>query len=49
MTHKFDPVNLSRLDNPERRKALPPREILLELGLKSGDYFLCLVINSRGI
>jgi ubiquinone/menaquinone biosynthesis C-methylase UbiE len=26
--HRFDPKHLHRLDNPERRKALPPDEVL---------------------
>lgn len=40
MTHKFDPKNLSRLDDPERKKTLPPEEILNGLGLKTGEAFL---------
>jgi ubiquinone/menaquinone biosynthesis C-methylase UbiE len=40
MPHKFHPVNISRLDNPERRKTLPPREILALSGLKEGDYMI---------
>jgi len=40
MAHKFDPANMSRLDNPERKKLLPPREILLDFGIKSGDIIL---------
>jgi ubiquinone/menaquinone biosynthesis C-methylase UbiE len=40
MTHKFDPRNCGRLDNPERRKILPPEETLRALGLKAGDVFV---------
>lgn len=35
--HKFNPENKGKLDNPERRKLLPPEEVLLELGLKKGQ------------
>ena len=37
MTHKFDPSNIRKLDDPERRKVLPPDEILMLSGLKPGD------------
>lgn len=37
MTHKFNPANIGKLDNPERKKILPPEEILLRTGLKAGD------------
>jgi ubiquinone/menaquinone biosynthesis C-methylase UbiE len=40
MTHKFDPRNWPRLDNPERRKIMPPEETLRELGLGAGDVFV---------
>lgn len=40
MSHKFDPRNLARLDNPERKKTLPPEEILRILELKTGETFL---------
>ena len=39
MAHKFDARHLEKLDNPQRRQALPPEEILLKLGLKPGDLF----------
>lgn len=37
MGHRFNPEHLERLDNPERRKALPPEEILrlLEVDLRT--------------
>ncbi len=37
MAHKFDPKNIDRLDNPERRKALPPEEVLRAAGMRPGD------------
>lgn len=37
MAHKFNPANIGKLDNPERKKILPPEEILLRTGLKPGD------------
>ena len=37
MAHKFNPQNIQKLDNPERKKILPPKEILIESGLKSND------------
>jgi ubiquinone/menaquinone biosynthesis C-methylase UbiE len=37
MPHIFDPQHLQRLDNPERRKLVPPYETLIELGLKPGQ------------
>jgi ubiquinone/menaquinone biosynthesis C-methylase UbiE len=37
MAHKFDPSNIRKLDDPERRKILPPEEILKLIGLKPGD------------
>jgi len=40
MPHKFNPQNIHKLDNPERKKILPPEEILLELGLKANDIMI---------
>lgn len=40
MTHKFNPAGMHKLDNPERRKILPPEKILSLTGLKEGDTFL---------
>jgi ubiquinone/menaquinone biosynthesis C-methylase UbiE len=40
MAHKFDPRNWARLDNPERRKIMPPEETLKGLGLRPGDVFV---------
>lgn len=37
MVHKFNPENKHKLDNPERRKLLPPEETLRRLGLEAGD------------
>lgn len=37
MAHKFNPASKQKLDNPERRKLLPPEETLQGLGLKQGD------------
>ncbi len=37
MVHKFNPVNQHKLDNPERRKLLPPEETLSRLGVAEGD------------
>jgi ubiquinone/menaquinone biosynthesis C-methylase UbiE len=37
MSHKFNPVNRNKLDNPRRRELLPPKETLLQMGLKQGD------------
>ncbi len=37
MPHKFDPRNIGKLDNPERKKILPPGPILLRLGLAPGN------------
>lgn len=33
--HKFDPKNLKKLDNPTRRKYMPPYKTLEKFGLKS--------------
>ena len=38
MTHKFDPANKSRLEDPGRK--LEPTQILLEFGLGKGQTFL---------
>ena len=35
--HKFDPINKNKLDNPQRRKMLPPEIVLEKLGLKEDD------------
>ena len=35
--HKFNPINKKKLDNPERRKMLPPEIVLQKLGLKEDD------------
>jgi ubiquinone/menaquinone biosynthesis C-methylase UbiE len=40
MAHIFDHRKMTKLDSPERRKILPPREILCEMGLHEGDIFL---------
>lgn len=40
MPNVYDPKNLHRLDNPERRKLIPPRETLEKLGLNYGDVFV---------
>lgn len=40
MTHRFDPKNMERLDNPTRRELLPPARILAEIGLAPGHRFL---------
>jgi len=37
MVHKFNPESKHKLDNPERRKLLPPEETLCRLGLAEGD------------
>lgn len=37
---RFDPTLISRLDNPERRKKLPPEELLALLELKGGEDIL---------
>ncbi|TDT57288.1 class I SAM-dependent methyltransferase [Fonticella tunisiensis] len=40
--HKFDSINLDKLDNPERRRDMPPYETLERFGLKNigGAVFL---------
>jgi len=40
MAHRFNPSQIYKLENPERRKILPPEEILIELGLCAGDIML---------
>ncbi|MCU0845736.1 MAG: class I SAM-dependent methyltransferase [Spirochaetes bacterium] len=40
MTHRFDPKNMQRLDNPERRELLPPSRVLADMGLSAGHAFL---------
>ncbi len=35
--HKFDITQKRKLDNPERRRIMPPEETLRKLGLKTGD------------
>ncbi len=37
MVHKFNPKSKHKLDNPERRKLLPPEQTLDRLGLTAGD------------
>jgi ubiquinone/menaquinone biosynthesis C-methylase UbiE len=37
MTHKFDPININRLDNEWRRQNIPPLPTLEKLGLSSTD------------
>jgi ubiquinone/menaquinone biosynthesis C-methylase UbiE len=37
MTHKFDPINKTKLDNEWRRQNLPPTQTLEKLGLMPSD------------
>jgi ubiquinone/menaquinone biosynthesis C-methylase UbiE len=37
---RFDPAKMAKLDNPERRKALPPEKILSLLEMKENDIVL---------
>lgn len=37
MNHIFNQFDAPKLDNPMRRKILPPKETLLDLGLKPGE------------
>lgn len=37
---RFDPSKLAKLDNPERRKALPPEKLLTMLDIKEKDDIL---------
>ncbi len=39
MDKKFDVKKLKKLDNPERRRLMPPVEVLKKAGLKDGDKF----------
>ncbi|MCP5108546.1 MAG: methyltransferase domain-containing protein [bacterium] len=39
MARKFDPKHIEKLDNPQRRQTMPPKETLVNLGLKPGDIF----------
>ena len=39
MAHKFDEKKMKKLDNTERRKIMPAKEILMNLGLKEEDTF----------
>jgi|SRR5208337_4219667 len=38
MAHKFDPRNIGKLE--ERKKILPPKKILIELGLRPDDIMI---------
>ncbi|MEG6584855.1 class I SAM-dependent methyltransferase [Dendrosporobacter sp. 1207_IL3150] len=37
MHHKFDVKSFAKLDNPERRKKLPPEEVLKRFGIQKGN------------
>lgn len=37
MAHRFDPKHVAKLTNPERRKLLPPDEILAPLSIQAQD------------
>lgn len=37
MGHRFDPKHVEKLDNPERRKMLPPNEIMKMLDVQQGQ------------
>lgn len=37
MGHKFNINDIHKLDNEARRKNLPPKELLIRLGIKNGD------------
>lgn len=37
MGHRFNPKHVEKLDNPERRKLLPPDDIITLLGVKDDD------------
>ncbi|UYZ15169.1 class I SAM-dependent methyltransferase [Brevibacillus sp. WF146] len=37
---RFDPSHMEKLDNPERRKALPPEKILATLEIRANDIVL---------
>lgn len=38
--HKFDVKNMDKLDNPQRRKSMPPMETLQKFNLQPGATFL---------
>ena len=40
MPHKFKPKHAWKLDNPERRRAMPPRDTLIKMGLRENDIFV---------
>ncbi|OGR50594.1 MAG: hypothetical protein A2049_10890 [Elusimicrobia bacterium GWA2_62_23] len=40
MPHIFDPEDRHKLDNPQRREAMPPEETLVKAGIKPGDVIL---------
>lgn len=40
MDKRFNPEHAAKLDNPERRKALPPETILTLLDIQTGDTVL---------
>lgn len=40
MTHIFDPEDRHKLDNAERRAAMPPDETLVKAGIRPGDIIL---------
>jgi ubiquinone/menaquinone biosynthesis C-methylase UbiE len=40
MAHIFDPEDRHKLDNPQRREAMPPEETLVKAGIKPGDVIL---------
>ena len=40
MAHKFNPREAWKLDNPDRRRAMPPEDSLVRLGLKENDIFV---------
>ena len=40
MEKKFDVKKIEKLDNPARRKLLPPDEILGRIGIRTGDKFV---------
>lgn len=40
MPNVFDPRNLQRLDNPDRRKLIPPHDTLVLVGLTEGSTFV---------
>lgn len=40
MEKRFNPNMMAKLDNPERRKALPPEKLLENLNIREGDTLL---------